>query len=742
MIPRRMTSGHTVKRQRLRERTALACDFCKLKKLKSPKCQNCVKADRNCLVEDPTTGLHRPRDYIQSLEARVAYLEELLRNSRPDVALDHLAGNNNNNDALSSPIILDQTVADFFSPISPQQQAGEAITQTSPPGGGDTGIRPADGPHAAPRAQTSEVGDNSEIDVLSSEVAFLCLSAAGREPHYFGPSSAVSFSRIAGATMGLGHVGGGKSQLGAPNGSEERDLTLVDYYDLQEQFPSPDAAKRMSQAYWNNVHGQYPFLHRPTVDASEQACLAASLQGSLHKANGTVVFFVLMVYAIGSLTLGQGEYERAETYYSLALDYLPSVLETDSLESIQSLLCCAVYSIRSPIGASLWQISGLAIRRCVELGYHRSVEKYRSAAGPLAKEMSKRCFWVAYDIDRVVSFILGRPVAIPDGAIDVEFPLDLDDEYITPTGLLRAARNPGTEPPTHITGAIHAVKLRQLWSKFSDTLYPITFQTHHTYDEATVQALRRELEDWRLTCPDRLGCPELQSLSVWASEEWFQVAYNHSVLLLYRHHITRPIGSDENMEKVIEECYVHAREICLAYRRIYQKQSIQFTWGSVHILFLGGLTYLYCLWRSKALREKIRQGDVANTCMACNTVLIIVAERWNLATTYRDIFETLSQRTIDMVCGGTAVSAGPVPQDAWRTGILPTGSAATGAAVFPENAIGGTEEAQAESLQDWLTGIDSMGVPQESAWLVQELLQGVRDFYPESSVDLINRQPI
>jgi hypothetical protein len=62
----------------------------------------------------------------------------------------------------------------------------------------------------------------------------------------------------------------------------------------------------------------------------------------------------------------------------------------------------------------------MAIRHCVELGYHRSAERYRSSADVLTKEMSKRCFWVAYDIDRVASFILGRPVGIPDKVIDVE----------------------------------------------------------------------------------------------------------------------------------------------------------------------------------------------------------------------------------------------------------------------------------------------------------------------------------
>lgn len=66
------------------------------------------------------------------------------------------------------------------------------------------------------------------------------------------------------------------------------------------------------------------------------------------------------------------------------------------------------------------RISGVAIRYCVELGYHRSVNRYRKQTNPLVAEMSKRCFWVAYDIDRVASFILGRPVGIPDDCIDAE----------------------------------------------------------------------------------------------------------------------------------------------------------------------------------------------------------------------------------------------------------------------------------------------------------------------------------
>lgn len=60
------------------------------------------------------------------------------------------------------------------------------------------------------------------------------------------------------------------------------------------------------------------------------------------------------------------------------------------------------------------------MRHCVELGYHRSTERYRNSVDTLTKEISKRCFWVAYDIDLVASFILGRPAGISDSAIDVE----------------------------------------------------------------------------------------------------------------------------------------------------------------------------------------------------------------------------------------------------------------------------------------------------------------------------------
>lgn len=273
-----------------------------------------------------------------------------------------------------------------------------------------------------------------------------------------------------------------------------------------------------------------------------------------------------------------------------------------------------------------------------------------------------------------------------------------------------------------MTGAIHVIKLRRLWSKFADNLYPTNaapLDPHDSTKKVLAGDLRKELEDWHAAIPCSLQTPtsNLQR-SVYSSKAWFQLAYDHSILLLYRHYITLPPapGESELVENAFEECAQRSREMCLLYRRLYQNSSIQFTWGSLHILFVGGLTYLYCLWKSKRVRQAARQSDVVNTCFSCNTVLVIIAERWSQATTYRDTFETLSEKTIQMICN-EGVAQPEIPSEVHQLDPL---------FATPQPTIS----------QDWLLGLENLPVPNESEWFVQELLQDMRDYqHPEITFD-------
>ena len=278
-----------------------------------------------------------------------------------------------------------------------------------------------------------------------------------------------------------------------------------------------------------------------------------------------------------------------------------------------------------------------------------------------------------------------------------------------------------------MTGAIHIIKLRRLWSKVHSLLYgEVSSCLPRSSDtESTVRELRRELEMWRQNTPPQTRNDASKPLSVYMSSEWFMLAYHHSVLLLYRPFINDTTEQGTSMqsypeltEVAFDECYGNAQRICMTYRSLYQQPSIQFTWGSLHILFLGGMTYLYCLWRSTKIRKAARLRDVMGTCMACSMVLVIVAERWGIATAYRDIFEKLSERTINMLELETSKR-------------MQTGS--DNPAPAP-----GFDELLNDTLpfDEWIRELDNAGMPPESDWLVQEILDGVREFEPNGPDNL------
>lgn len=202
-----------------------------------------------CLVEDPATGLHRPRGYIQALEARVAYLENILQKENYDLPPDF-----------------------HESPISD--------------------IRGTPGADSNPAAMES----TPNLDLLSNEVAMLCLNAAGREPQFFGSSSAVFFSRIASASIDLPLKRSNWSNQPHTEESPENPSRETWSPRPPVELPSPPKAAKLSQAYFKSIHPQYPFLHRPTFRRMEQECLSASASGDISTVNSVSLFFVLMVY--------------------------------------------------------------------------------------------------------------------------------------------------------------------------------------------------------------------------------------------------------------------------------------------------------------------------------------------------------------------------------------------------------------------------------------------------------------
>ncbi|KAJ5240899.1 uncharacterized protein N7469_002490 [Penicillium citrinum] len=110
----------------------------------------------------------------------------------------------------------------------------------------------------------------------------------------------------------------------------------------------------LSNAYFENIHPQYPFLHEPTFRHYEVLLLNSSTEFNDPIQASIPLFFLNMVYAIGARIV-PGYENLSEQLYSSAQLY-PEVLSVDNVEAIQAILCYAIYSLRSPKGPSLWQV--------------------------------------------------------------------------------------------------------------------------------------------------------------------------------------------------------------------------------------------------------------------------------------------------------------------------------------------------------------------------------------------------
>ncbi|KAH6957791.1 fungal-specific transcription factor domain-containing protein [Ilyonectria sp. MPI-CAGE-AT-0026] len=550
-----------------------------------------------CLVEDPVTRRHQSRNYVETLESRVAFLENLLQRT----GLENIA---------------------------PPAEA--PITENTPS-------------DVLPTASWTKDGDNDGDDdddsasELSSKVGILGLTVDGEEPHYLGSSSAFSFSRVIHSSLRRPFPRSFESLIVHQDDKAAPSPCLLPEYEL---------GISLSNAYFENVHPQYPFLHEPTFRRWENALFRPS--DSIEDLNFDPVplFFVNMIYAVGALLLSNSGSLPEQLYVSAQL-YIDDILSRNNLEAIQAILCYTMYSLRSSRGPSIWKLSGLALRQCIELGYHRSVNRFGPTTDPLRLEMRKRAFWCAFGIDCVAALTLGRPLGIHVQEVDAEFPLDIDDSNITEAEIIGEPRSPGSDYSTTMTTALHVFRLRHIWARLHASLFSdVKSNMDDMARDRQISIFRAEIDAWLASTPPiptRTG----PALSIFATQNWHDLEYDETILMLYRGQLTGHRG-DVN-DEIFMQCTHAAERICVGYRRLYVGKPVNCTWGTLHVIFFAGLTYLHCLWTSAAVCHETSLDDMSSALTSCTMVLTVVAERFKNAAPYRDICEALCNRTRRMM---------------------------------------------------------------------------------------------
>lgn len=199
-----------------------------------------------------------------------------------------------------------------------------------------------------------------------------------------------------------------------------------------------------------------------------------------------------------------------------------------------------------------------------------------------------------------------------------------------------------------MSNAIHVIRLRHIWARMQIWVYSASASFYGIDRETQVSrihSIRGDLEDWRRAAPKLPPRPG-KALTVFATEAWYELNYNHTILYLYRKQL---VSSEPTPENIYLDCLQAARSVCRTYRREYVGTAVKYTWSSLHCIFLAGMTYLHCLWTSEAACRTESMSNINKTCTDCTMILVVIAQGWQTAAPYRDLFEVLVARTISMI---------------------------------------------------------------------------------------------
>lgn len=505
-------------------RNISACHRCRLRKNRCdqrlPRCQLCEKAGARCVGYDPITKREIPRSYVYFLEARVDYLETVLKEHEVEF-----------NDALTfgEEMALhhgeDIKKEDFTTGVEKEKHVRSKNDEIQKSNVGK---------------DTDKNGEDDKndwgINNLVSNIGLVSVQGTS-DPRYLGSTSGISFARVVFAAV-KSSVSGNASERGPMRPSERLPhsatgtgtSTMRDsLFGLQTRplmkcaaFPDRDLAGKLVNLYFEHANPQMPILHR--VDFME--LLDQTYEVDEKNRSARSLYTLNIVFAIGAGIIFEDknsphdEHEtneessssipkrarfsshqhQPEEYHASAVLHLESFLNSSAssgsfggLEELQAILLLASFALLRPVAPGLWYIVGVAMRLAVDLGLHyedgtgidctadeqagQSAEK--SGVGTKqridsrergrrewVRDLRRRLWWCVYAFDRLVGCSVGRPFGISDQAISTEFPSLLDDKYITKSGFL----TPPDGTPSYKHPAQNYFKLRVMQSEIQDVL--------------------------------------------------------------------------------------------------------------------------------------------------------------------------------------------------------------------------------------------------------------------------------
>ncbi|KAF2005831.1 hypothetical protein P154DRAFT_285956 [Amniculicola lignicola CBS 123094] len=579
-----------------RARVALACQRCKTRKQKCDGAQPCAKcqtSNQHCEYVVPQKPMpFGKQQYIRALERRVAELETVLAShGMAELSSDHWGAVTGTIDNLAT-----------------------SSTTGSPAG--------EDEPEAVLDWQDG-------IDSVAAVLRSLSLDVNGSG--YVGASSHIAFGRL------FSFIG---SKDRPPSGYQRRKQSTDSSHSPHQEEDTiklahvpVNVADRLFDGYLKHIATRWPVVHSVWIQEVHQRRLTltdAFEAAILHLVYATAGRFVETTGELGSF--------HAKRHFASAAQYLHTVLGFNDMRSVQALMLMAVYCLRDPAGAGAWICNRTALLIAIDHGMHRQTKALSNLS--IAGEVHKRLFWACYSFDRQISIPMGRPFGISDRDIDIELPLDINENTTEQELLSFTFAHGSLSKSTSLSSFIHVVQLRQIESDIQQTVYRV--DKNNLLNDGVIDDFLAQLELWRARIPqDTQRSKDVGNVPYDGYDYYMAYFYKCQRLLLYPQ-----ISKTDVLPQYLKACAKACAGVCGAYKRLHQALAVGYSLMALQTVFMAGLTLVYCLWISPSDMFDV---TTSNGIHDCSIVLFVISERVPAAKKYRDAFEIIRQRVIDRI---------------------------------------------------------------------------------------------
>jgi len=392
--------------------------------------------------------------------------------------------------------------------------------------------------------------------------------------------------------------------------------------------------------YVSRILPQYPIFYEPEIVSLYNSVFHNPAPGCEPGARATAhgVYVTSLIMAISLSTAARTKQARANNIafvlFKSSVQQASAVFTNDT-RGLQALLLLLQYTFLNPSAANLWFLSGFVIQACIDLGLHRELpEELHEDA--LVRDMRRRLFWCAYEMDVAVCAGLLRPLGILNKHISVSFPTEYEDSAVSACGIDTTGR---------ITkfSSTRIWTFRQIESEIISILFqgePLPFSYPSVEDwlegtENSIQRWNQEVHQSASLNTDPTRSAQWSEMSLYAD-----IAYAYIIVTLFRPCPRIKSPTSENLIKA----FVAAVKVADGYWQQSNSEfgSIKYVFHPCHHAFSSATVFLHALQGCKAtIASSYTLDEVERFMESFPRFFTTIAERWPAASRCLEEYERL-----------------------------------------------------------------------------------------------------